>query len=74
MGGSPHAAIIGARHYGLSVAAHLRERGFDFLVFDSPMQSWPARMPMGMFLKSEGFASILYGADDRFTLRQFCAP
>jgi hypothetical protein len=31
-------------------------------------------MPMGMFLKSEGFASILYGPDDRFTLRQFRAP
>jgi hypothetical protein len=73
IGGSPQVAIIGARPYGLSIAARLRARGIDFHVFGSPMQSWRARMLMGMFLKSKGFASIPYDLDDRFTLRQFCA-
>jgi hypothetical protein len=53
----------------LSIAAHLRARAVAFRVFGSPMHSWRARMPMGMFPKSEGFASILYDPDDRFTLR-----
>ncbi len=73
MGGSPQVAIIGAGPYGLSIATHLRARGIGFHIFGSPMQSWRARMPMGMFLKSEGFASNLYDPGGHFTLRQFCA-
>jgi thioredoxin reductase len=37
------------------------------------MESWSARMPAGMFLKSEGFASDLYDPERRFTLKHFCA-
>jgi hypothetical protein len=73
MSKSPQVAIIGAGPYGLSIAAHLRVRGIRFQIFGSPMQSWQAQMPMGMFLKSEGFASNLYDPDGRFTLKQFCA-
>jgi thioredoxin reductase len=36
------------------------------------MQSWRARMPAGMFLKSEGFASNLYDPREHFTLKRFC--
>jgi cation diffusion facilitator CzcD-associated flavoprotein CzcO len=70
--GGPPVAIIGAGPYGLSIAGHLRARGIGFHIFDSPMQSWRARMPAGMLLKSEGFASNLYDPGGRFTLRQFC--
>jgi hypothetical protein len=73
MGGPTQIAIIGAGPYGLSIAAHLRARGISFRIFGSPMESWRARMPVGMMLKSEGFASNLYDPDSRFTLRQFCA-
>src|SRR5262245_36220236 len=52
-------AIIGAGPYGLSIAAHLRARGIELRIFGTPMDSWRTRMPMGMFLKSEGFASNL---------------
>ena len=52
-------AIIGAGPYGLSIASHLRERGIDFRIFGNPMHCWRARMPKGMFLKSEGCASSL---------------
>src|SRR5579863_2586255 len=66
-------AIIGAGPYGLSVAAHFRQRGIPFRIFGRPMDSWLAHMPMGMMLKSDGFASDIYDPERAFTLRQFCA-
>jgi thioredoxin reductase len=69
---SSQVAIIGAGPYGLSIAAHLRARGIKFRIFGSPMYSWRKRMPAGMFLKSEGFASDLYDPKGRFTLKRFC--
>ena len=66
-------AIIGAGPYGLSIAAHLRGRGVEFRIFGRTMDSWLRRMPRGMFLKSQGFASRLYDPEGRFTLSRFCA-
>jgi thioredoxin reductase len=68
-----NAAIIGAGPYGLSVAAHFRQRGIPFRIFGRPMDSWLAHMPKGMMLKSDGFASDIYDPESAFTLRQFCA-
>jgi Pyridine nucleotide-disulphide oxidoreductase len=73
MAGSSKVAIIGAGPYGLSIAAHLRAHGIDFRIFGIPMYSWRTRMPAGMFLKSEGFASSLHEPAGRFTLERFCA-
>jgi len=70
---STNVAIIGAGPYGLSIAAHLRERGIDHRVFGSPLHAWRSQMPKGMFLKSEGFASNLYDPQGLFTLERFCA-
>lgn len=72
-GSSCHVAIIGAGPYGLSIAAHLRARDIEFRIFGTPMETWRTRMPAGMFLKSEGFASNLWDPDGRFTLKRFCA-
>jgi cation diffusion facilitator CzcD-associated flavoprotein CzcO len=69
---SVEVAIIGAGPYGLSIAAHLRAHGVEFRIFGNPMEHWRARMPAGMLLKSEGFASDLYDPERRFTLRRFC--
>jgi cation diffusion facilitator CzcD-associated flavoprotein CzcO len=66
-------AIIGAGPYGLSLAAHLRDRGASMRIFGSPMRSWSHHMPQGMHLKSEGFASDLYDPDGKFTLKAYCA-
>jgi NADPH-dependent 2,4-dienoyl-CoA reductase/sulfur reductase-like enzyme len=71
--GSPDVVIIGAGPYGLSIAAHLRARVIDFRIFGGPMQSWRERMPVGMLLKSEGFASTLHDPSGYFTLERFCA-
>jgi thioredoxin reductase len=69
----PEVAIIGAGPYGLSVAAHLRARGVGFRIFGIAMQSWRTKMPEGMCLKSEGFASNLYDRSGQFTLERYCA-
>jgi thioredoxin reductase len=65
--------IIGAGPYGLSVAAHLRARNVPFRIFGHSMYNWRAKMPKGMQLKSDGFASDLSDPDDSFTLEQFAA-
>ena len=66
-------AIVGAGPYGLSIAAHLREQGRKVRIFGQPMQTWLTRMPKGMFLKSEGFASDLYEPTGSFRLADYCA-
>ncbi len=65
-------AIIGAGPYALSIAAHLRALRINFRIFGYPMQMWLAHMPMGMRLKSEGFASSIYDPDSEFTLEHYC--
>jgi thioredoxin reductase len=65
--------IIGAGPYGLSLAAHLRGSSGSMRIFGSPMRSWSNHMPQGMHLKSEGFASDLYDAERKFTLKAYCA-
>src|SRR6266404_5962391 len=65
-------AIIGAGPYGLSIAAHLKARGINFRIFGHPMHTWLAHMPMGMRLKSEGFASCLYDPGSTFPLEVYC--
>lgn len=73
MSESGNIIIVGAGPYGLSLAAHLRARGVGFRLFGKPMSNWQDKMPRGMLLKSEGFASNLADPDDRFTLEAYCA-
>lgn len=72
MSNSCSVAIIGAGPYGLSIAAHLRARGIEFRIFGTPMNTWRTRMPAGMFLKSEAFASNLSDPQRGYTLKRFC--
>jgi thioredoxin reductase len=65
-------AVIGAGPYGLSIAAHLKSAGLDFRIFGRPMNTWTTRMPKGMRLKSEGFASSLSDPDSELTIRKYC--
>ncbi|HEY6184901.1 MAG TPA: NAD(P)-binding domain-containing protein [Terriglobales bacterium] len=65
-------AIIGAGPYGLSIAAHLQARGIGYRIFGKPMDTWLTRMPKGMRLKSEGFASSLSDPNSAFTLGTYC--
>ncbi|WP_029721926.1 FAD-dependent monooxygenase, partial [Saccharopolyspora rectivirgula] len=69
---SVEVAIVGAGPYGLSLAAHLRRAGVGYRQFGFPMSLWRSRMPRGMYLKSQGFASNLSDPDETHTLRNFC--
>ena len=64
-------AIVGAGPYGLSLAAYLKDRGVRHRIFGAPMQTWKERMPAGMSLKSDPFASNLYDPAGRFTLKDY---
>ncbi len=65
-------AVIGAGPYGLSLAAHLRHAGVKFRIFGPPMSMWRTRMPRGMNLKSEPFASTLYDPGNTFPISRYC--
>jgi Pyridine nucleotide-disulphide oxidoreductase len=66
-------AIVGAGPYGLSLAAHLKQRPHSFRIFGNPMDSWLSHMPRGMMLKSDGFASDIPDPNREYTLKRFCA-
>jgi putative flavoprotein involved in K+ transport len=66
-------AVVGAGPYGLSIAAHLRSHGIPFRIFGKLMHTWREQMPLGMALKSDGFASNLSDPVRSLTLEGFCA-
>jgi peptidoglycan/xylan/chitin deacetylase (PgdA/CDA1 family) len=70
---TPDVAVVGAGPYGLAVAAELRRRGVPFRIFGTPMETWEARMPTEMLLKSEGFASNIGMSAAAPTLGEYCA-
>jgi cation diffusion facilitator CzcD-associated flavoprotein CzcO len=63
--------IVGAGPYGLSLAAYLKNNGVRHRIFGEAMQTWRQRMPAGMTLKSDPFASNLYDPAGRFTLKNY---
>ncbi len=65
--------VIGAGPYGLSVSAYLSARGVRHEVLGDTMALWAKHMPIGMYLKSEGFASNFGDPSGEHTLRRFCA-
>jgi cation diffusion facilitator CzcD-associated flavoprotein CzcO len=69
---APAAVVIGGGPYGLSVAAHLIERGVRVRVFGDAMSSWRRNMPVGMFLKSTPSASSISAPRPGYTLADFC--
>ncbi|MCH0543408.1 NAD(P)-binding domain-containing protein [Streptomyces sp. MUM 203J] len=65
-------AVVGAGPYGLSVAAHAAARGLTVRVFGRVMDSWN-RMPPGMLLKSEPWASDLSDPAGLYGLAAYAA-
>jgi thioredoxin reductase len=49
--------IIGAGPFGVSISAHLHGLGVNHQIVGRPMDTWRARVPVGMLLKSEPYAS-----------------
>ena len=65
-------AVIGAGPYGLSIAANVTAAGRTVRIFGQPLQTWAKAMPLGMKLKSDGFASNLSAPAPGLTLAEFC--
>jgi thioredoxin reductase len=51
--------VIGAGPFGLSISAHLRSRGVEHTIVGRPMNTWRNHMPLGLFLKSEPYGSVI---------------
>jgi thioredoxin reductase len=64
-------AVVGAGPYGLSIAAHLRERRAHCRVFGAPMSFW-LRMPKTLNLKSFAFATNIYVPQRGYTFPEYC--
>jgi cation diffusion facilitator CzcD-associated flavoprotein CzcO len=64
-------AIIGAGPYGLSLAAHLKDRGAEFRIFGSPMRFWLDMAP-GISLKSFDFATNVYTPRKGYRFVEYC--
>jgi len=62
-------AIIGAGPYGLSAAAHLRQRnGVEIRLFGEPMSFWERHMPRQMCLRSPWEGSHIADPENRLAL------
>jgi lysine/ornithine N-monooxygenase len=59
-------AIVGAGPYGLSAAAHLRDR--HVRTFGQPMETWQTRMPPDMLLRSDWKETSLSAPGDAGTI------
>jgi cation diffusion facilitator CzcD-associated flavoprotein CzcO len=64
--------VLGAGPYGLSIAAHLRDRGVGVRVLGDPMVTWREHMPRGMFLKSTVAASSIAAPRSGYEFSAWC--
>ena len=64
--------VIGAGPYGLSVAAHLKARGAQTLVFGKTLELWK-KMPPGLCLKSIWTASSISDPRGEFSIDRYVA-
>jgi cation diffusion facilitator CzcD-associated flavoprotein CzcO len=65
------AVVVGAGPYGLSAAAHLRERGLNVAVFGRTMEMWRDHMPSGMLLRSHWWATNLSDSRREYGVERF---
>jgi FAD-dependent urate hydroxylase len=63
--------VIGAGPYGLSISAHLRHRGIEHTIVGRPMDTWRAHMPLGLFLKSEPYGSVISAATRGYDIKTY---
>lgn len=64
--------IIGAGPFGLSISTHLRGLGVDHVIVGRPMDTWRARMPVGMYLKSDPYGSDMSSPQAGYDLAGYC--
>jgi FAD-dependent urate hydroxylase len=65
------ALVIGAGPFGVSISAHLHGLRVDHQIVGRPMNTWRARMPAGMLLKSEPYASEIASPNGGYDLAAY---
>jgi FAD-dependent urate hydroxylase len=63
--------VIGAGPFGLSISAHLRHRGIEHTVVGRPMDTWRAHMPLGLFLKSVPYGSVISAPTRGYDIKSY---
>lgn len=63
--------IIGAGPYALSIGAHTKESGLDYLIVGLPMDFWENKMPSEMFIRTQLEYSNLSDPKNRYSLKQY---
>jgi thioredoxin reductase len=63
--------VIGAGPFGLSISAHLRHRDVEHTIVGRPMNTWRNHMPLGLFLKSEPYGSVISAATQGYNLENY---
>src|SRR5579864_1174591 len=63
--------VIGAGPFGLSISAHLRHRGVDHTIVGKPMNTWRNHMPLGLFLKSEPYGSVISAGTQGYDIANY---
>lgn len=63
--------VVGAGPYGLSIAAHLLERGLHVGIFGKPLSFWREHMPGDMLLRSYWWASNLSDPQRQYSLERY---
>src|ERR1700748_2625419 len=63
--------VIGAGPFGLSISTHLRSRGVEHTIVGRPMNTWRAHMPLGLYLKSEPYGSVISAAGPRYDVATY---
>jgi len=64
--------IIGAGPYGLSISAHLRERGIGHVIAGRPMDTWRNHAPAGMYLRSEPYGLAMSYPQAGYDFESYC--
>jgi thioredoxin reductase len=65
--------VIGAGPCGLSISTHLRHRGIEHTIVGRPMDTWRTHMPVGMFLKSEPYGSVISSTKKGYDVATYSA-
>jgi len=65
------AVVVGAGPYGLSTAAHLRDRGLSTAIFGRPLALWREHMPKGMLLRSYWWATSISDPESSYGLERY---
>jgi thioredoxin reductase len=65
--------VIGAGPFGLSISAHLRNRGVEHTIVGKPMDTWRNHMPLGLFLKSEPYGSGISAATRGYDIGDYAS-